>query len=344
LRDIKKNKRGIFSFVISVAIIAVIFSPYPGVDSVSIITSNADLIAGTDSTLSPTISTLTPSSSTLTTTDSTFQDIPAKTSSTLSPTSSTPTPSSSTLTTSSNTGALTSSTNPPPTTSTVTGSDEVFTPTVGMTTSTNPPPTTSTVTGSDEVFTPTVGMTTSTNPPPTTSTVFGTSTPDCSSATPSIDTISPRNNKLVDISIIGITDLDGDTIIITINAITQDEPTSITTKGKKSPDGFGIGTNTAQVRAESSSLGHGLAYGISFPPDVGYGLAYGISFPPDVGYGLAYGISFPADVGDGRVYEISFSADDGNGGICSGKVSVGVPITKKGVAIDSGQNFDSTQP
>ena len=105
---------------------------------------------------------------------------------------------------------------------------------------------------------------------------------------------------MVDISIIGITDLDGDTIIITINAITQDELTSRTTKDKKSPDGFGIGTSTAQIRAESSPTG------------------------------------------DGRVYEISFSADDGNGGICSGKVSVGVPTTKKGVAIDSGQIFDST--
>jgi len=209
LRFGKKNILSIFSFVISIAIIPVIFSPYPNID--------ADLIVGTDSTLSPTISTLPPSSSILTTTDSTFQDIPAKTSRTLSPTISTLPPSSSILTTtdstfqdipaktsrtlsptssvlssssitisaSSNAGTLTSSTNPPPTTSTVIGSDEVFTPIIGMTTSTNPPPTTSTVIGSDEVFTPIMGVTISTIPEPTTSTVVGVSTP-----TVSIDDIS----------------------------------------------------------------------------------------------------------------------------------------------------------
>ena len=48
--------------------------------------------------------------------------------------------------------------------------------------------------------------------------------------------------------------------------------------------------------------------------------------------------------GDGRVYVISFTADDGNGGTCSGTVSVEVPTTKKGTAVDSGQNFDSTLP
>jgi len=47
--------------------------------------------------------------------------------------------------------------------------------------------------------------------------------------------------------------------------------------------------------------------------------------------------------GDGRVYHIEFTADDGEL-TCSGKVTVGVPHDKRGTdAVDSGQNFDSTQ-
>lgn len=124
--------------------------------------------------------------------------------------------------------------------------------------------------------------------------------PDCSGAFPNIDSIWPRNHKMVSITVNGVTDSDGDVLSISINRITQDEPTSGVGMGHKSPDGAGVGTNTAQVRAESLSSA------------------------------------------DGRVYVISFSADDGNGGTCSGTVSVGVPTTKKGIAIDSGQNFDST--
>ena len=47
--------------------------------------------------------------------------------------------------------------------------------------------------------------------------------------------------------------------------------------------------------------------------------------------------------GDGRVYEIRFIAADGNGGECSGSVQVGVPHNQGRDAIDSGQEYDSTQ-
>jgi len=125
--------------------------------------------------------------------------------------------------------------------------------------------------------------------------------PDCSEATPSTASLFPPNHKMNDISIDGITDPDGDTVTITIDAITQDEPTNGLGDGDTSPDGDGVGTDTAQVRAER------------------------------------------AGIGDGRVYEISFTADDGNGGTCTGSVFVGVPHDKKDTAVDSGQNFDSTQ-
>jgi len=125
--------------------------------------------------------------------------------------------------------------------------------------------------------------------------------PDCSGATPSQDSLFPPNHKMNDITINGVTDPDGDTVTLTVDGITQDEPTNDTGDGDTSPDGDGVGTDTAQIRAERSGTG------------------------------------------DGRVYEISFTADDSNGGMCTGSVSVGVPHDKKDTAVDSGQNFDSTQ-
>lgn len=47
--------------------------------------------------------------------------------------------------------------------------------------------------------------------------------------------------------------------------------------------------------------------------------------------------------GDGRIYAIHFDADDGNGGSCSGTVNVSVPHDHHHPAIDSGQDYDSTQ-
>jgi hypothetical protein len=50
--------------------------------------------------------------------------------------------------------------------------------------------------------------------------------------------------------------------------------------------------------------------------------------------------------GDGRVYSTQFSANDGQGGACTGSVNVGVPHDMKAsnAAVDSGQNYNSTQP
>lgn len=125
---------------------------------------------------------------------------------------------------------------------------------------------------------------------------FTNSPPNVTNAHPSVGTLWPANNKFVDVNILGVTDPDGDTVTITINSITSDEPTgTIEGAGGKAnaPDAI-IGTGgNFQLRAERSGLG------------------------------------------DGRVYIINFTANDGKGGVTPGSVKVGVPHDVNGTAVDS---------
>jgi hypothetical protein len=130
--------------------------------------------------------------------------------------------------------------------------------------------------------------------------------PDCSQAVPSLDTIWPPNHKFVPVNIHGVTDPDGDPVVITIDSIFQDEPVDTFGDGKFVPDGQGIGTDTADVRAERSGT-------------------------PDV-------------PGNGRVYHIGYTVDDGQGGSCSGEVTVAVPHDQTTAPVDDGALYDSTVP
>ncbi len=91
--------------------------------------------------------------------------------------------------------------------------------------------------------------------------------PDCSGAHSSVATLlwSP-NGGFVSISVLGVTDPDHDPVSITITSIRQDEPT-----GANAPDGKGVGTSTAQVRAERLGSGDGRVYHIGFTADDGDG-------------------------------------------------------------------------
>ena len=130
--------------------------------------------------------------------------------------------------------------------------------------------------------------------------------PDCSRARPSISTIWPPNHKFVDVDAERISDPDGDPLTITVVSIRQDEPTDTNGDGRFAPDGKGVGTATAHVRAERS----------------------GTKKVP----------------GDGRVYHITFQADDGDGGACTAEVLVGVPHDQRGDdPVDGGALHDSTE-
>ncbi len=132
--------------------------------------------------------------------------------------------------------------------------------------------------------------------------------PDCSAAAANPGIIWPPNHKLVPVSVVGVTDPDGDAVTITITSIRQDEPVNGVADGDTSPDGTGVGSSTAQVRAERAGS--------------------------------------PKVPGNGRVYHIGFKAIDGKGGACSGIVKVGVPHDQGqgDVPVDGGPLYDSTLP
>lgn len=66
-----------------------------------------------------------------------------------------------------------------------------------------------------------------------------------------------------------MTDGDGDSVTIAITSIFQDEPTTGSDSGDAAPDGLGVGTAMAQVRAERA--GDGRVYHVEFSADNGNG-------------------------------------------------------------------------
>ena len=129
--------------------------------------------------------------------------------------------------------------------------------------------------------------------------------PVCTIA-PSITSIWPVNHKMVSITASGATDVDGGPLTYAVVSIFQDEPTNTTGDGNTAIDGAGIGTNTAQVRAERTGD--------------------------------------PKNPGNGRVYHITFSVTDSLGLSCEATVKVGVPHDQSGKVqpIDGGALFNST--
>jgi hypothetical protein len=75
----------------------------------------------------------------------------------------------------------------------------------------------------------------------------------------------------VPVSIVGVTDPDGDPVTITITSVTQDEPLNDLGDGNTCPDATGIGNPTVSVRAERSGLDDGRVYHLNFTASDGRG-------------------------------------------------------------------------
>jgi hypothetical protein len=117
---------------------------------------------------------------------------------------------------------------------------------------------------------------------------------------------------MVDVSIEGLVDPDGDALTYRITRITQDEPVTRGPQDSARYDATGIGGTVASLRAER--------------------------------LGSEEGTATSEGVGNGRVYEIHFLAVDEAGAQTAGSVFVCVPHDRGANAdcIDDGQNYDST--
>jgi hypothetical protein len=162
--------------------------------------------------------------------------------------------------------------------------------------------------GTTGAFIDVFAMTTNINPTYIVFTQVQNRPPDCSAAVATPDRLWPPNHKYAKVGIGGVTDPDDDPVTITIDGITQDEPLDSYGDGHTCPDGAGVGTGIALVRAERAMSRRNSR--------------------------------------DGRVYHIAFTAEDGRGGACSGTVSVCVPPHRRAGAtcVDEGPLFDATGP
>ena len=95
--------------------------------------------------------------------------------------------------------------------------------------------------------------------------------PNCSMAEASSTELWSPNHKFVPTSILGVTD--GDKVTVTIDSIFQDEAVNSEGSGKSAIDGQGLGTSTAEIRAERAGGGNGRFYHIAFTANDSHGLS-----------------------------------------------------------------------
>ena len=86
--------------------------------------------------------------------------------------------------------------------------------------------------------------------------------PDCSTASPNPTFLWPPNNDFAPVSVMGVTDPDGDPVIITITGVFQDE--RVGRAKSSSPDARILGPNLVKLRIERDGNGDGRVYHVYF--------------------------------------------------------------------------------
>lgn len=122
--------------------------------------------------------------------------------------------------------------------------------------------------------------------------------PDCDGATASPSELWSPDHQFVPITI-DVTDPDGDPVTVIIDSIYQDEEVDGTGSGDTGPDGQGVGTTMAEVRAERDGNGNGRVYHISFTASDGHG---GVCSGEAL-VGVPHDQSGGAAVDDGALYD-----------------------------------------
>jgi predicted extracellular nuclease len=95
--------------------------------------------------------------------------------------------------------------------------------------------------------------------------------PVCDAAVASPDQVFPPNHQFVPVEVDGVTDPEGDDVTITIDSIFSDEAVDADDSGNTAPDGRGVGSSTAEVRAERVGDGNGRVYTIGFTATDAFG-------------------------------------------------------------------------
>lgn len=101
----------------------------------------------------------------------------------------------------------------------------------------------------------------------TVATVQGNQPPDCSAAGEAGIVLWPPDHTFAAIDVQAaaqVSDPDGDDVETRVQAITQDEPVQGPGSGATAPDGRGLGSAIAEIRAERSGGGNGRVYAVDF--------------------------------------------------------------------------------